>query len=125
MPRSRSFGVRWGTRTRHGRGGTSGRDSWTHGALQHRSACLLTAHRPVNGVREVREAAEQRTDGAGHAHAVHAHRSAPHLVAAGLAEEQGADGMRANRSQPLGHESTNGFCHFTRTDTARVVTKPD
>ena len=80
MPRSRSFGVRWGTRTRHGRGGTSGRDSWTHGALQHRSACLLTAHRPVNGVREVREAAEQRADGAGHAHAAHAHRSAPHLV---------------------------------------------
>ena len=61
-------------------GDTRGRDPWTHGALQHRSACLLTAHRPVNGVREVREAAEQRADGAGHAHVAHAHRSAPHLV---------------------------------------------
>ena len=76
-------------------------------------------------MREVREAAEQRTDGAGHAHAVHAHRSAPHLVAAGLAEEQGADGIGAKRSQPLGHESTNGFCQLKRTDTARRLTKPD
>ena len=80
MPRSRSFGVRWGTRTRYGRGTREG-GPWTHGALQHRSACLLTAHRPVNAAREVREAAERHAAGAGRVRAAHVHHVAPHLVA--------------------------------------------
>ena len=30
-----------------------------------------------------------------------------------------------SKAQPLGHESTNGFCQLKRTDTARRLTKPD
>ena len=58
-----------------------GLSPWAHGALQHRSACLLTAHRPVNAAREVREATERHAAGAGRVRAVHVHHVAPHLVA--------------------------------------------
>ena len=46
-------------------------------------------------------------------------------VATGKGAGAGNNAGTDTGAQPLGHEFTNGFCHFTRTDTARVVTKPD
>ena len=102
----------------------SERFSSSHG-LQHIGACQSAALYAANTVREARGASERRADGAGRARAAHAHHVALHCHAERPIRGGGAESMEANRSQPLGHESTNGFCQLKRTDTARRLTKPD
>ena len=106
-------------------GGRSASGSLARRGLQHIRACQSVALHVADTVREARGASERRADGAGRARAAHAHHDALHCHAERPIRGGGAESIEANRSQPLGHEFTNGFCHFTRTDTARVVTKPD
>ena len=102
----------------------SERFSSSHG-LQHIGACQSAALYAADTVREVRGASERRADGAGRARAAHAHHVALHCHAERPIRGAGASSLGAKRSQPLGHESTNGFCQLKRTDTARRLTKPD
>ena len=117
--------VRWAARALCGGGRKSASGSLARRGLQHIGACQSTALYAADAVREARGASERRADGAGRARAAHAHHVALHCHAERPIRGAGAGSLGAKRSQPLGHESTNGFCQLKRTDTARRLTKPD